>query len=299
MTLKNSPFTLEAFIVAELGKKGIVIAENRQGSEDLKTFCFKGHDLNTPSLSISKKTGRFHCFGCHIGGPSWNVLAALIGATPLGEGEGPDPFGTLNEEIGQRIKKAQPTTAALPWDLEPWQGGWRKVSARTMKKVKASEWYDDEMRCYCVMLPIYMYKELQGWVARRLDKKKERKYKNNYGLDVRYWFYPFDVVAAMHKQVVVLVEGPYDALRLIDNGIPALAVLGSGNYSPESRVHLINLQTKRVVVATDGDAAGDKCRLTMTPSLEEFFKVKQFYCRLKSDPGKFKQRELLELKKLL
>jgi len=299
LAYQNSHYTLETFIVEELNKKGIRIAENRPSSEHLKTFCFKGHDLKTPSLSISKKTGRFHCFGCGIGGPSWNVLAGLIGAAPIGEDEGPDPFRILNDDLEQRIKKAQPTTASLPWDLDPWVGGWRKVSARTMKKVKASSWYDDKMRCYCAMLPIYMYKELQGWVARRLDKKKERKYKNNYGLDVRYWFYPFDVVARMKTKVVVLVEGPYDALRLIDNGIPALAVLGSGNYSPESRVHLINLQVKKVVVATDGDAAGDKCRLEITPSLEEFFKVEQFYCRLKSDPGKFKPRELEELTQLL
>lgn len=301
MSFAKLDVTMEQFITDQLLQKGIQIGHNSSGSDWMQVFCVEGHDHKTPSLSINKKTGGFKCFGCGIKGRSWNDLARKIGAAIIGEDEGPDPFKALNSELTAEEKKSKEKTHELPWDLMPWTGPWRDVGPKLLGRLNARKWYDDRLRCYRILFPVTMYKKLEGWVARRLDKVDEMKYRNSPGLEVTQVLFPFDFVRRMSPKVVALVEGPFDAIRLLNEGIPALSVLGSGNYHADKRIHLLNIGVRRVVLLPDGDTAGDKMREVATPSLEEFFQVSQFYCSRKKrfkDPGSMGPRRLERLLKL-
>ena len=59
------------------------------------------------------------------------------------------------------------------------------------------------------------------------------------------------------KSFVVLVEGPRDALRLLRQGIPAVACLGALTFGQEKAMLALNL-ADRLYVMTDNDRAGSK-----------------------------------------
>jgi 5S rRNA maturation endonuclease (ribonuclease M5) len=280
---------LSSFITTQLALRGIQVFGDDNNRPNLTAYCFKGHDNKTASLSIHKATGKFYCFGCGVKGGSWNSLAKRLDLQELGEEDLPDWFEVFHKDISARIKKAM-QRFDLPWDLEPWKGKWRHVSQEILDEVEAYKWFDDPLRCYRILLPIYQYGKLRGWTSRRLDKPKEgmpylKKYRNNPGINVRDILYPLDVVSRMESETVVLVEGPYDALRLINFDIPALAVLGALNFDRSNVMHLLNAGAEKVIIAMDSNEAGEKARANVITMLDPHFEIEHFHPPEKKDPG--------------
>lgn len=259
----------------------------------MSAYCFEGHDDKTPSLSIHKATGRFYCFGCGVKGRGWNDLAKRLDLKVLSEDDLPDWFEVFNKDISARIRKSM-MQFDLPWDLEPWKGKWRHVGQETLNAIEAYKWFDDSLRCYRILLPLYQYGELRGWTSRRLDEPKKgvpyvKKYRNNPGIQVKDILYPLDVVARMDSNVIVLVEGPYDALRLINFDIPALSIMGTNNFEEGNLIHILNAGAERVIVAMDNGTAGEKARKAIVPLLDPHFEVDHFYPPEEKDPGNMAQ----------
>jgi DNA primase len=283
---------LTDFIVEQLNAKGMIVFGADGNQENLKTYCFEGHDSKTPSLSIRRWDGAFLCFGCHVKGPNWNALAAHINADQLSDEAMPDPFLLLNKKLEKRIQKAA-AEVKVPWDVEPWTKAFRHVPLSTLQKLSALRWYDDtnpKDRCERVLFPVSMYGEIEGWVARRTDKappgqKLDTPYRNAKHMSSAEALYPLDHVIGMKRRVVVLVEGPYDAIRLVNYGIPALSILGTGNYHPDNRMHILNAGARAVILAMDADEAGETARLDIAPSIREMFDLKHFVCPDGKDPG--------------
>jgi DNA primase len=284
---------LTHFIVAQLTELGLPVFNERGRSKNIATFCpFSDHDVDTPSLSIRKVDGRFYCFGCNESGHDWNELAERLKLDPLAEENLPDPFGILRDDLKEKHKKAI-HSFKLPWDIEDFDGRWRHVGQYTLDALDTFLWYDDMLRCERILIPVYMYQRLKGWVSRRLDRPKDgvpykMKYRNAPYMEAKDLLFPYDVVEEMGKSSVVLVEGPYDAVRLINCDIPALAILGTNNWKAESRIDLINLGVERVIVAMDNDTSGRKARAEIIPDLEDDFDVEGFFppsTEGKNDPG--------------
>jgi 5S rRNA maturation endonuclease (ribonuclease M5) len=74
----------------------------------------------------------------------------------------------------------------------------------------------------------------------------------------------------MKRRYIVLVEGPRDAIRLIGFGIPALAILGSNNWSEQKRDLLMTLDLDMVLFAFDNDKGGKLAYKNCAPSLKGF-----------------------------
>jgi len=294
---------LSDFIVQQLEARGIRVDLNSSSQTDLKAVCFMGHDRATASLNIRRADGMFYCFGCGVKGKDWNALAAKIGGQKLDEEAMPDPFSLMNERIKNNIAK-DIMRQRLPWNIEPWtHGRWRGLSPKLLTLLEAHRWYDDAdtVRAYRILFPIRQFGDLRGWVARRLDNRNEMKYRNSLSLPAQELLYPYDFVAKrMNTNTIVIVEGPFDALRLINYGIPALAILGTNNYTEENKSLIASLDTERVIVATDSDEAGLKCRhRTLWPSLREWFEVEDFFAPRtegKNDPGSMPMSYVKKLK---
>jgi 5S rRNA maturation endonuclease (ribonuclease M5) len=292
---------LTQIIVHELTSRGFPVLGANSRRPNLQAYCIKGHDVETASLSIRRDDGRFNCFACGIKGHNWNALAKLIGAAELSEDDLPDAFGLLSKDLSPQIAQ-EAFCMELPWDLTPWEGEWRGLSEKFLRKCEAHRWWDEGARCRRILLPIRWQSELRGWVARRLDDGKEMKYRNAPGMKAQDILYPYDLVykylqPELANHTAVLVEGGVDSLRLVYNHIPALAILGTRNYDPINRSWLLNLGVERVIIATDSDSAGKKARYEIEPSLEEWFEVEHFYPPHKDDPGGMPQRFVEKLKK--
>lgn len=285
---------LTAHIVAQLERLGIEVIGADSHGPNLKAYCFQGHDTKTPSLSIRKLDGAFYCFGCGVKGHDWNSLQKYLKVDPLSPDQLPDPFEVLSKRISS-IRTRENATYSLPWDIEEWKGSWRRIPEKTLRKLDAVQYYDDFEHTYRILFPIYMYSELRGWTARRLDKEKEFAWRHAPNMASKSILYPFDLVVGMSPKSVVLVEGPYDAIRLINLRIPALAILGTNNFSPQNVVSLVNTGANEIILAMDGDPSGDKARQEIAPQLEDLFSVEHFHCPRGQDPGSVNQKFLKKL----
>lgn len=297
------------FIVEQLQAVGLPAYGARNNRPNINTFCPMGHDKETPSLSIFKWDGRFHCFGCGIKGHNWNALDKYLQIDKLDEESFPDPFETFALDLKGHIKKSM-LEFELPWDLEPWEGDYvhdKKrgvvIAEETLEALDACRRFDGSYNCWRIFFPVYQYEELEGYVSRRLDKKKKgkpykKKYLNAPDMQTQKILFPLDAVERMDSNVVVLVEGPLDAVRLLNYDIPALAIMGTNNYSPDNRIDLLNLGVERVILAMDSDSSGRKAREEIGPNLAEMFEVEDFYCPNKMDPGNMPRSYMKRLWKL-
>ncbi len=291
---------LAEFITEQLTVSGVRVRGIENSGPNLQAWCFEGHDHKTPSLSIRKSDGAFYCFGCGVRGKNWNVLAARIGAARLKDKDLPDQFKPMHEGLNRYIE-SQVSKLSLPWDVEPWdEPKYRGLPLSFLQKVNALKWYDDGTRTYRILLPIQQRSKLVGWVARRLDKQQFMRYKNCPGLPAKQILYPYDFVDRhFNDRVVVLVEGPFDALRLCRHHIPALAIMGTNNYTKKKQTMLYELgrRTKRVIICTDADDAGKKCRYeTLDPMLREYFAVEHYFPPANKDPGNMPMDCIRELR---
>lgn len=277
------------FFLKELRAHGVQIADT-SGATNFQCYCFKGHDAATASLSIRKSDGAFYCFGCRVKGKSWNTLAHYIGAQPLSDELLPDPLELIASDLDKVISQAI-LEMDLPWDLRPWKGEYRGLPESFLLKCDSHRWFDPFQRCQRILWPCWQNEELLGWAARRLDKKKEQKYRNAPGMSSTDVLFPYDVLRRLlpktlrRTQTVVLVEGQFDALRLINNKIPALAILGTNNFRSYNYIPLLNLDIRRVILATDSDPAGKKARPEILADLKKTFDVEQFFPPHEKDPG--------------
>jgi hypothetical protein len=116
---------------------------------------------------------------------------------------------------------------------------------------------------HSIVFPIYVHGVLQGAIKGLLNKPiKGPAYINSKGgWAKQYGLFPYDYVykkLLTRAEPVYLVEGPRDAIRFINEGQLALAVLGSSNLSYEKTILLTHLNTTKLVVVPDNDEAGEK-----------------------------------------
>ena len=97
---------------------------------------------------------------------------------------------------------------------------------------------------------------------------------------------------------VVLVEGPYDALKLYAAGVPALAILGTGNWTAQKASILLGLGLSTVFVMMDNDKSGWEAQDRIVKDLQQ--SIKTVGLRLPAslkDPGGMSPSQIAWLKK--
>ena len=83
---------------------------------------------------------------------------------------------------------------------------------------------------------------------------------------------------------VVIVEGPRDALRLLSNGIPACAILGTQNFTQTKAMYLTGLGVDEILIMPDNDRAGKHMRDLVRREVGNLCKTK--YLALPREKGK-------------
>lgn len=159
-------------------------------------------------------------------------------------------------------------------------------------------WHPEER----IWMPVLDRNEPVAHVAALLGKRHwfSKKYLNSKGDWPKRYMWPLEqVMKSMHeRRYVVIVEGPADALRLIDAGIPAIANLGVSAWTNE-KAEILSAHYNRVFVCMDPDSAGAPAQRAAVESFQGMIPARGFRLQPKTDPAAFTPNQLENFKRLI
>lgn len=242
-----------------LANSGIDIAS--EVDSDYLIFCPYHNNYRTPAAEISKNYGTFFCFACHESRSLTEFVMHVTKKTyfesvrlieSLKDGDNivnivdnildKDPeFNPFDELMIKRLHQAvlnpRPT-----WYFES-----RRINTDSMTKFSLGYSEKQDM----VTVPIHSPDGSMfiGFVARSIEGKD---FKNTPGLPKSKIL--FNLHRAKKFNTVYVVESTFDAIRLDQNNVPAVATLGS-NVS-RNQIELLKKYFNDIVVIADNDDAG-------------------------------------------
>lgn len=250
-------------------------------SEASVSICCPFHQEKTPSCKINLKenlfksgrkipVGMFKCFGCGEKG-GWNTLAKKAGLKTIGNDSSSDVERYYPRFLSDEDSNSQPTFNSTKdlaeyfqvQTLLPLQRGttWRSLPAELVSQTGALQGISLYNKRRYLVLPCYVNGELVGGFKAVFHKesKDDLSFLNTKGQWIKnLGLFPFDLVRKLFpsSKTVVLVEGQRDALNLINNGIPALCICGTNNFTAEKLDFLLAAGYENIVLMMDGDKAG-------------------------------------------
>jgi len=285
----------------------------KRATNDHTFVCCPFHSEKTPSFRIfhSESTlspGIGKCYGCGAK-EKWDNFADKLGLEPFERGP---PKVEYSFDLGVErtvddLLNTEEVEVLQYSDIDFKR--WRGISARLLKRVGAKlcqkRYEGGSWSAPMLWLPVKVNGQVKGYIKARLKKEEglvsyinaSGKWSLNYGL------FPYDYAVKLMEQAglatMALVEGPRDALRLLDEGIPACAILGTQSWSEKKSMLIALADVSRVIVITDSDRAGDKARDLLDPSLRKFFRVKHFHLPPGVDPFEASSKDIQRLKRLV
>lgn len=241
------------------------------------------HGDTDPSLGVhvgdghKVPLGTFNCFGCPESG-HWNKLARQLDLPKIKDWQ---MFtGTSNDALVEQAREMlksnsledqayskdklcelAKTNEAIDW---PIYQDWRGYPGKLIRKMRGLYFNDPAKDELMLLFPVIVNNKLRGGVKAMLEKpKKGLSYLTTDGSWAKkYGLFGFDFAKKIMKKkgyrFVIVVEGPRDCLRLLKAGLPAVAILGSQNYSEKKMMLLTNITSDldRIYVLPDNDGAG-------------------------------------------
>lgn len=244
------------------------------GSEldsDYLVFCPFHYNKNTPACEVSKEKGLFVCFSC---GERGNLLDLVMRTTNrnyfeasriISSAERSIDFSSVIEKDIQ-VKEEFEEFDSLTVDrlhnslmqneraLAYFNG--RNIFSDAMKHFKLGYSEKQDM----VTVPVYSHTNIcVGFVGRSVEGKS---FKNSTGLPRNKVL--FNLNNCKFKDIVI-VESSFDAIRLWQLNIPAVATLGAN--LGKNQIKLLNKYAVRVILAMDQDEAGMKLMQNLNNNL--------------------------------
>lgn len=250
------------------------------------------HTESTPSFRIfhspsTKSPGYGKCYGCGAAHP-WNEYAAKIGLKPWAYAKPTELFAHTLIEREKEQGEEKLVLSELPKNKV-----WRGLKTNFLRSI-GMQLCTTSWGASFVFLPVDVLGRRRGYVKARLRKVAgEISYINSKGSwSSSSGLFLYDQVMATKPKVLVLVEGPRDALRLLSYGIPAISILGTQSWSPK-KSRLIELSgVDYAIICMDGDCAGLRAVTWVSQHLKSFVKTKIFSLTGKDSPYyKFREED--------
>lgn len=225
----------------------------REKGKDILIHCLNPeHEDDNPSLRIDRETGIFGCFGCGYSGDIFKYFNR----------SGPRLTQSMNRVLSA-IREAtitQEEYLSFPEDAVFNVTSFRGLSTELLKKFKAfrSTQFGMEDR---VCLPIFDNSGgIKAYLGRHTHSSASPKYLL-YPKEIRLPLYPTVNMLEGIGDTLIIVEGLYDALHLINHGIPNVTcAFGTKMITMENVEALLSpficAGVQRVILLMDGDAAG-------------------------------------------
>jgi DNA primase len=262
----------ERFFRDQLAAKGHSFEETL---ESFKVLC-PFHADSKPSLSVKKMTGEWYCFPCAKGG-GWNQIAKALEMERVQYKDLDDKMqASLNRLIGKKKKLAANKPLLREWDPDV---SYRRMSGEFLKEFGCINVIDLERSVKRIGIPIHTLDgSLRGYTCRAIEPEDAQpKYIPLKPDSVLAAFSMKDVVfcadRVMGLTTALMVEGAVDALYMRYKGIPAMGLLGVGQWSPVKAGILAGLGLEHLVVMLDPDQAGEDATTRMLHDVSRLMRV--------------------------
>lgn len=272
----------------------------------LKCPFHGGGQERTASCRINLQKGKypigfFYCHGCHKHG-LWNDLLPVIpGLSPIEGEELKRQELLLTRLTPQQIDSLYKQECLMGIDFNTcvdWnpKEEWRHIRGDLINKIGGKKFYNKATKLNQLFLPCSQNKIIKGGIRCVLDRKPgEKGYFNTPGPWVKNTLFPYDFVKKFYKErnkILALVEGPRDALNMIQYGFPALAILGSHNWSKLKHGLIELLNPSMLVLAFDNDEAGNSAFEAVAQDFEDFTDKVSLEFKEGQDPGELTGEEV-------
>ena len=264
---------LEQFIIPKLkslNKKFI-----KSGSNFLLCQCLNPkHKDNKPSFSINLESGKGFCFACgfKIDKSFWVSKNNF----DLEEIERQEFLNSLKnklekKEVNDKVKKE----IILPPKSGNVRNKYRGISKRLYNELGV---YVTKVGKFkgSIIFPITQNRHILGFESNFLNKEKS-KYKHSFGFEAKEFIFGYDYLKKLNKNYIVFTEGIYDAISMLQAGIPATPNWGvADNFSFKKIKSLIELGIEIIYISLDKDEKGrlGEKNILKNELLKENFKVK-------------------------
>jgi len=239
---------------------GINIASELES--DYLIFCPYHNNYRTPAAEVSKNHGTFFCFSCHESKTLVELIMHTTKKTYFESVRFIESFknednivdivdNLLDQEPEYKpfdellIRRLHSQALDSPRAMRYFEG--RRISESSVKKHLLG--YSDNQDM--VIIPMHSPDGLVtlGFVARSVEGKE---FKNTPGLPKSKIL--FNLHRAKKFDTVYVVESSFDAIRLDQNNVPAVATLGS-NVS-RKQIDILKKYFNNIIVIGDNDDAG-------------------------------------------
>jgi len=282
--------------------------------EEINILCPFHHDTK-PSLNVHighKITpGKFNCFSCRENG-TWNKLARALKLTPFATPNNPNnkknghrDLQVIDDEINPfklmlEVMQTSDYKEYVPPTLKgleplPDDFSWRGQPRSLYQKLGASYYWTALTQS--LYFPLTTNGEYQGYTLCTLATEAPKFTKYLIHAEAKRNLFLYDNLT--QDQPIVLVEGHFDAIRLMGEGFNAAAIFGVQNWSDYKRNLIIAKNPSKVVIAFDGDQAGYTASVEVFNTFRNVLEVDIFYLPLKDpklDPGDMSEEYLTLLR---
>jgi len=243
------------------------------------------HEDRNPSLRVSKLSGVFNCFSCGFKGNIFSFFEEAV-----------DIRGLNRKRIQRKILdiRADNIGLRMPKNYTSFVGTYRGISASTISNYRAFTSMEPEYAGRLVF-PVYdITGKIRAFIGRAMDNTIIPKYKVHPS-GVKLPIYPGDVELVQGS--VILVEGIFDCLNLIDKGITnVVCVFGTNNIDVYKMSLLKVLGASIVYTMFDGDEAGEKATERVIDLGEKInIRVERVPIDKNSDPAELSQERVNKL----
>lgn len=230
---------------------------------DFLALCPYHGNFDTPSLSVSKQTGKFICFNpsCCEAGTFVELVSFVEKLNPLEStrlimkyaSQTDDDFSDQLNVVMEDDDTFSPFDSAKIDSLHENIFGsagerymlTRGINADTLGYFKVG--YSSKQGM--VTVPVYSHNDtLVGLVGRSVEGKR---FKNSTGLPGARLFFNLNN-AKRHSSTAIVVESSFDAMRVHQSGYPNVIATLGGHLS-QYKKNLLNRYFTRVIIMTDND----------------------------------------------
>jgi DNA primase len=230
-------------------------------ASDYLIFCPFHGNHRTPAGEVDKETGIFFCFSCHKACDLIELIMHTSGRTYFEAAryiKEKETVSSLTDQINKQLYKEPEfvefdeftirrlNNAALesPRAVRYYQG--RLITKASVQKFQLG--YSDKMDM--VTIPVHAPDGMcVGFVGRSIEGKE---FKNSSKLPKSKTL--FNLHRVKTSRVVYVVESSFDAIRLDQCDMPAVATLGASVNS--TQIDLLQKYFNEIIVIADNDEAG-------------------------------------------
>jgi len=231
------------------------------------------HEDNNPSMHIDQQDGTFHCFSCGFKGNVFKFFNVDRNWQDV-----------RVKKLKNKIETIRAASAGLkvPEGAVPYSRHFRDIDKRTLAKYNAFT-HDKHFEGRIVFPLPDITGKIRAFIGRYINSSAHPKYMiKPSGADLPL----FPSIVSPINGTVILVEGIFDALNLIDKGlVNAVAVLGANNLKVDLLEALKLQGVHTIYTMFDADEAGRKAEASVLRLLEDKFILDTLELPEGLDPG--------------